>query len=52
MLLFFEPILVQKKVLEGLQDLADAFNQNKTSELHNSEILKLKKKERKKKNPS
>ena len=37
MLLFFEPGLVQKKVLEGLYGLGDAFNVNKTSELHNSE---------------
>ena len=36
----FEPSLVQKKVLEGLHRLGDAFNENKTFELHNSEILK------------
>ena len=39
----FEPSLVQKKVLEGLHRLGDAFNENKTFELHNSEILKSKK---------
>ena len=38
--LFVEPSLVQNKVLEGLYGLGDAFNENKTSELHNSEILK------------
>ena len=43
MFLFFEPSLVQKKVLEGLQRLGDAFNENKTLELHNSEILKSQK---------
>ena len=43
MLLFFEPSLVQKKVLEGLCRLGDAFNENKTLELRNSEILKSKK---------
>ena len=37
MFLFFEPSLVQK---EGLLRLGDAFNENKTLELHNSEILK------------
>ena len=41
--MFFEPSLVQKKVLEGLYRLGDAFNENKTLELHNSEILKSKK---------
>ena len=41
--MFFEPGLVQKKVLEGLQDLKDAFNENKTLELHNLEILKSQK---------
>ena len=29
-----------KKVLEGLQGLGGAFNENKTFKLHNSEILK------------
>ena len=43
MFLFFEPNLVQMKVLEGLWRLGDAFNENKTLELHNSEILKSKK---------
>ena len=43
MFLIFEPSLVQKKVLEGLQRLGDAFNENKTFELHNLEILKSKK---------
>ena len=43
----FEPSLVQKKVLEGLHRLGDAFNENKTFELHNSEILKSKKKNNK-----
>ena len=43
MFLFFEPSLVQKKVLEGLKRLGDTFNKNKTLELHNSEILKSKK---------
>ena len=28
MFLFFEPSLVQKKVLEGLQGLGDVFNEN------------------------
>ena len=50
MILFFEVSLVKKKVLEGLYDLGDAFNENKTSELHNSEILK-KRKSKNKKNP-
>ena len=36
MFLFFEPNLIQKKVLEGLQGVGGAFNENKTSELHNS----------------
>ena len=45
--LFVEPSLVQNKVLEGLYGLGDAFNENKTSELHNSEILKEKKKKKK-----
>ena len=40
MFLFFEPSLVQKKALEGLQVLGDVFNENKTSKLHNLEILK------------
>ena len=43
MLLFFEPSLVQKKVLEGLWRLGDAFNENKSLELLNSEILKSQK---------
>ena len=43
MFVFFEPSLVQKKVLEGLQRLGDAFNENKTLELCNSEILKSQK---------
>ena len=34
--LFFEPSLAQKKVLEELQGLGDAFNENRTSEFHNS----------------
>ena len=38
--LFFESSLIQKKVLEDLQGVGGAFNENKTSELHNSEILK------------
>ena len=50
MLLFFELSLVKKKVLEGLYDLGDAFNENKTSELHNSEILKKEKTKTKQKN--
>ena len=37
---FFESSLIQKKVLEGLQGVGGVFNENKTSELHNSEILK------------
>ena len=49
MLLFFEPSLIQSKVLEDLQGVRSAFNENKTSELRNSEILKKKKKT---KNPS
>ena len=40
MFLFFEPSLVQKKVLEELQRLGEAFNENKIFELHDSEILK------------
>ena len=48
MLLFFEPSLIQKKVLEGLQVVGGAFNENKISKLHNSEIVKQKKKENKK----
>ena len=32
--------LIQKKVLEGLQSVGDTFNENKTSEFHNSEVLK------------
>ena len=48
MFLFFEPNLVQKKVLEGLQHLGDAFKKNKIFELHNSKFLKSK---NKKKNP-
>ena len=51
MILFFEVSLVKKKVLEGLYDLGDAFNENKTSELHNSEILK-KRKSKNKTNPA
>ena len=43
MFLFFEPSLVQKKVLEELQRLGEAFNENKIFELHDSEILKWKK---------
>ena len=35
-----EPSLIQKKVLESLQGIGGAFNENKTSELHNSENLK------------
>ena len=38
--LFLEPTLVQKKVLEDLYGLGDTFNENRTSEFHNSEILK------------
>ena len=34
MFLFFEPSLIQKKVLEGVQGVEGAFNENKTSELH------------------
>ena len=41
MFLFFKPSFLQKKVLEGLQV---QFNENKTSELHNSEISEKKKK--------
>ena len=40
MILGFDPSLIQKKVLEGLQDVGATFNENKTSELHNSEIVK------------
>ena len=47
MFLFFEPSLIQKKVLEGLWDVGGAFNENETSKLHNSEILKQTKKENK-----
>ena len=44
MFLFFEPSLIQKKVLQGMQGVGGAFTENKTSALHNSEILKQKKK--------
>ena len=47
MLLFFEPSLVQKKVLEGLEGVGDAFNENKTFKLNNSEIVKQKKENKK-----
>ena len=40
MFLFFEHSLIHKEVLEGLQGAGGAFNENKTFELHNSEILK------------
>ena len=40
MFLFFKTSLIQKKVLEGLYGAGGAFNENKTSELHNWEILK------------
>ena len=30
--------MIQKKVLEDLQGIGDTFNENKSSELHNSEI--------------
>ena len=40
MFLLFEPSLIQEKVLEDLQSLGDVFNENKTSKLHNLEILK------------
>ena len=43
MFLFFEPSLIQKKVLEGLYRLGDAFNENKILELHNLKILKSQK---------
>ena len=43
MFLFFEPSLVQEKVLEGIQGLRDAFNENETLVLQNSEILESKK---------
>ena len=43
MFFFFEPSLVQKKVLEGLYGLRDAFNENETLVLQNSEILESKK---------
>ena len=42
-----ERSLIQKKVLEGLQGVGGAFNEYKTSELHNSVILKLKKENKK-----
>ena len=48
MLLFLEPSLIQKKVLEGLQGVGGAFNENKTSTLHNLE----KKKKNEEKKPS
>ena len=38
---------MQKKVLEGLQGVGGTFNENKTSELHNPEILKWKKENKK-----
>ena len=40
MFLVFESSLIQKKVLGGLQGVGAAFNENKTSELLNLEILK------------
>ena len=49
MFLVSELSFIQKRVLEGLQCIGAAFNENKTSELHNSKILKGKKKI---KNPS
>ena len=39
--------LIQKKVLEGLQGVEGTFNENKSSELHKSEILKYKKENKK-----
>ena len=47
MFLFFEPRFIQKKVLEGLQGVGGTFKENKTSKLHNSEILKQKKENKK-----
>ena len=38
MVLFFKDNFVQKKVLEGVQGVGGAFNENKTTELHNPEI--------------
>ena len=43
MFLFFEPSLIQKKVLQEQKDAGGEFSENKTSELHNSEIKKKKK---------
>ena len=40
MFLFSEPILIQKKVLEGHLGVGGVFNENKMYKLHNSEILK------------
>ena len=37
---FFEPSLIQKKVLEDLLGIGGAFNENETSELRKSQILK------------
>ena len=39
--------MIPKKVLEGLQGIGGTFNENKTSELHRSEILKSKKENKK-----
>ena len=47
MVLFFESSLIQAKESEGLQNVGGAFNEKKTSELHNSEILKWKKENKK-----
>ena len=47
MFLFFETSLIQTKVLEGLWGVGGAFNENKTSELYSSKILKWKKENKK-----
>ena len=47
MFLFFEPSLIQTKVLEGLYGVGSGFNENKTSELHNPEMLKENKENKK-----
>ena len=38
MFLFFESSLIQKKVLEDLESVEGAFNENKTCKLHNLQI--------------
>ena len=48
MLSFFEPSLIQKKVLQGLQAVGGAFNENKASQLQNLDMFKQKGKRKEK----